>query len=225
MLTLIICFCILTQFSNGHNRYQKCRVLYIGKYNPQFSYSIGGPQLVKAVCCRNLGVFISSDLLWPHHITYVAKKASAVLFLLNKIFCKIRPTVFVKLCKTLVRPILEFPNCLDSCPAARRFAVAINTAQSKQNIIRQNTLSLSRNSLATEVAQFSSETHKIYPNHYLPSTDQAIVSYSSSIYYIRVLIPTKARAGMDLNYLKRLFLQHSAVLYQQYDFSILEFVT
>ena len=91
---------------------KKCNVLYIGKHNPKFTYSIGGVQLEKKDYCQDLGVIISSDLSWSQHMIRVVKKANSVLYLLSKAFCKPSYSTFVKLYKSFVRPILEFANAV-----------------------------------------------------------------------------------------------------------------
>ena len=86
----------------------KCEVLYIGKKNPKVSYYIDGTEFTKSDCCRNLGILVSSDLLWSNQVDHVTKRA--MLFLLSKVFCKIIPMVFLKLYKTYIRLMLKFSN-------------------------------------------------------------------------------------------------------------------
>ena len=75
----------------------KCKVLYIGKKKPKVSYYIDGIELTKSDCCRDLGVLVSSDLSWSNQVVHVTKRASSMLFLLSKVFCKIISMVFLKL--------------------------------------------------------------------------------------------------------------------------------
>ena len=91
---------------------EKCYVLHIGKKNPKCKYYLGGNELTKTECCRDLGIFINQELTWSDHIAHTVKKANSVLFLLGKAFSRIHPVAFSKLYKTFVRPILEFGNSI-----------------------------------------------------------------------------------------------------------------
>jgi ribonuclease P/MRP protein subunit RPP40 len=99
------CDCLLPLNSD------KCGVLHIGNTNPKHTYRINGKELASFDNYRDLGVTVSFDLSWSNHILKITKKANSMLFLLNKVFRKSSPPIFVKLYKTYVRPVLEYANC------------------------------------------------------------------------------------------------------------------
>ena len=65
----------------------KCVVLYTNSSrNPKHDYHVNGTQLFKVDSYRNLGVMVSSSVLWSEHIAEVVKKANRIIFLISRTF-------------------------------------------------------------------------------------------------------------------------------------------
>ena len=57
---------------------------------------------------KDLGVYISNDLKAEHHISKCILKANSKLGMIRRTFTKITETIFLKVYKVYVRPILEY---------------------------------------------------------------------------------------------------------------------
>lgn len=56
-----------------------------------------------------LGVYISNDLKWTHHVEYIIKKANKRLYSLRVLKqCVTPPVSLAKLFVTIVRPVLKY---------------------------------------------------------------------------------------------------------------------
>lgn len=86
----------------------KCKVMHIGKNNPNYSYSLGNHQLDETEVERDLGVLISKDLKWASHCNKIAATANRTLGVLKRTFVSKDCTLWRKLYPTYVRPLLEF---------------------------------------------------------------------------------------------------------------------
>lgn len=85
----------------------KCTILHIGFNNPKLDYTLNGVTLKKVNVQLDLGITISADLKWFHHITSIVKKANTVLYLVKCAFKDLTPELLLKIYKTYIRPILE----------------------------------------------------------------------------------------------------------------------
>ena len=52
----------------------KCKVMYFGNRNPKYEYKIDGVTLEEGKLEKDLGIFISNDNGWSHHISYESIK-------------------------------------------------------------------------------------------------------------------------------------------------------
>ncbi|KAG5875589.1 hypothetical protein JTB14_027213 [Gonioctena quinquepunctata] len=86
----------------------KCIVLHLGKDNLRQNYTLNDEQIVKVEYHNDLGVTITSDLTWSHHISNTCKRANTKLYLLKKLFSETSPETFTNIYKAYVRPILEY---------------------------------------------------------------------------------------------------------------------
>ena len=89
----------------------KCKVLHIGKNNPQTSYFLSSNPIEciednKPI--RDLGLHFKSDLKWDAHIDIVTKKARRTAFAILKSIKSNDPKLLINLFNTFVRPTLEF---------------------------------------------------------------------------------------------------------------------
>ena len=90
----------------------KCKIMHIGKNNNQYEYNtMNGKfnQILKTTTLeRDIGVNISNDLKWEHHIKLIVNKANSKLGLLAKSFRYKNKQLIKSLYCTFVRPLLEF---------------------------------------------------------------------------------------------------------------------
>jgi hypothetical protein len=80
------------------------------KHKMHNTYSMGGNQLSVATTNPYLGVEISQDLKWSHHISKITGKANRVLGLLRRNLRHTPREVKETAYKSLVRPILEYAS-------------------------------------------------------------------------------------------------------------------
>ena len=71
----------LLKFNND-----KCKVMHFGKNNLQFDYVMESNYLSKTEIERDLGVYVSRDLNWQHHINYMVNKANRILGVIKNTF-------------------------------------------------------------------------------------------------------------------------------------------
>ena len=99
-----------------HFNNSKCQILHIGSNNPKYEYFIGQDQtrttLATTTLEKDLGVLVDNDLNFEDHIDYAIKKASSKKAQILRNFTYRSKKVLVPLFKTLVRPIIEYANCV-----------------------------------------------------------------------------------------------------------------
>jgi hypothetical protein len=99
-------------FFNG----AKCKVLHIGKNNPERDYTMrmDEQEIVIAKCEeeKDLGVIFDRDLSFDRHIAHVVNKANQVIGIIKRTFTFLDKSMFIRLYKTLVRPLLEYGNVI-----------------------------------------------------------------------------------------------------------------
>ena len=87
---------------------EKCKVMHIGKTNPQFKYKMNEHTLQITVAERDLGLIISNDLNWEHHVISATSKANRALGTIKHASRYLDNCTFNLLYKSLVRPHLEY---------------------------------------------------------------------------------------------------------------------
>lgn len=91
---------------------EKCKIMHIGKKNPNFVYEMksNGQKLAleTTILERDLGVMISSNLKWENQVDAVVAKANSVLGRISKSFTYKGKELIRSLYCTFVRPLLEF---------------------------------------------------------------------------------------------------------------------
>jgi ribonucleases P/MRP protein subunit RPP40 len=88
--------------------YKKCKVMHVGKNNPNYEYSMGGTLLSTTEEEIDVGVTISKNLKPSAQCTKAAGTATSVLNQLRRNFHYRDRHTFIKLYKQYVRPHLEF---------------------------------------------------------------------------------------------------------------------
>ena len=112
-----------------HFNSSKCNVLHAGTNNPCNSYVLN--QVNEINRCteeKDLGVVFDSKLSFDAHIQSIVKKANCVLGIIKRAFSHLDKTSFIKLYKSLVRPILEYGNVIWS-PQIKRQSQEIEKVQ------------------------------------------------------------------------------------------------
>lgn len=87
----------------------KCFRLNIGKATDStINISIEGSAISSVPVIKDLGIFISQDLKWTHHVNHVFKTASLCSYQIIKSIKTKNIWILIKLFKTYVRPKLEY---------------------------------------------------------------------------------------------------------------------
>ena len=86
---------------------QKCKVLHVGKNNPEYTYSMNGIQLNSVEYEKDIGIYIDQSLKPSRHCNEAVKRANAVLTQISKSFHFRDRHIFKKLYITYVRPHVE----------------------------------------------------------------------------------------------------------------------
>ena len=104
--------CYWTENCSLNLNIDKCKVLHLGSKNQKFSYTMpssSGQSCLQVVECeKDLGVQIDNKLSFSSHITDVTSKSNRILGLIKRSFRYMGKETFVKLYKSLIRPILEY---------------------------------------------------------------------------------------------------------------------
>ena len=90
----------------------KCSVLHLGKTNKKTSYELNGQVLHASSSEKDLGVQIDDDLRFDEHIQAKTSKARQIWGMIRRTFTFIDTETFPLLFKALVRPHLEYANCV-----------------------------------------------------------------------------------------------------------------
>ena len=86
----------------------KCKVMHFGKTNTKYKYKIDNVVLEEVSVEKDLGIFISNNLDWSHHVNYAINKANKQLGRIRHAFQYIDKYIISLLYKSLIRPHLEY---------------------------------------------------------------------------------------------------------------------
>uniref|UniRef100_K7EXW6 Reverse transcriptase domain-containing protein n=1 Tax=Pelodiscus sinensis TaxID=13735 RepID=K7EXW6_PELSI len=86
----------------------KCKVMHIGKNNPNYTYSMMGANLATTNQERDLGVIVDSSLKTSTQSAATVKKANRMLGIIRKGIENKTQNILLPLYKTMVRPHLEY---------------------------------------------------------------------------------------------------------------------
>ena len=81
-------------------------------------YYMWNAELKSVDSCKDLGVYVSRDLSWSHHVDEIVNKANKVAGLLKRAVGSKNRKIFSMLCKSLVRLISEY-----ACPVLSPYLV------------------------------------------------------------------------------------------------------
>ena len=92
----------------------KCKVLHLGVSNNEYNYKMEHLNeitlLQSATEEKDLGVIFDNKLQFDQHIGSIVRKSNIVLGLIKRNFKYMNEDIFVKLYKTLVRPLVEYAS-------------------------------------------------------------------------------------------------------------------
>ena len=95
----------LLKFNTQDN---KCKVMHVGAKNPKNKYFLDGVELPEIESEKDLGVFVSQNWNWNHHIDSIVKKAnSSSAWILRTVITR-SLEVMSLIYKTVIRPHLEY---------------------------------------------------------------------------------------------------------------------
>ncbi|GAB0181628.1 mitochondrial enolase superfamily member 1 [Grus japonensis] len=86
----------------------KCKVLHLGKHNPEVQHRLGSTWLESSSVERGLGVLVDNKLNMSEQCAAAAKKANRMLDCINKGITSRDKEVIITLYSALVRPHLEY---------------------------------------------------------------------------------------------------------------------
>ena len=86
----------------------KCKIMHLGKDNPNNVYTMGGSVLTETTEERDLGVLVDDKLIFDKHIREIVNKANRMLGMIRRGFDCLDKEVFMNLYPVLVRPLLEY---------------------------------------------------------------------------------------------------------------------
>lgn len=91
---------------------KKCKVMHIGVSNPEHEYTIAGQRLEKTTEERDLGLLVDNNMMFHAHAASAVAKAFRTLGVIKRTFMNLDQETLPLLFKTMVRPILEYGNCV-----------------------------------------------------------------------------------------------------------------
>ena len=115
----------LNELENWSDRWQigfnkgKCNVMHLCYNNPKYTYYMSGDThtrvpLSETIAEKDLGVIVDNKLSFYEHVATATKKANNILGTIKKTFSCLDRMMIKKLFVSLVRPVLEYDNCVRS---------------------------------------------------------------------------------------------------------------
>ena len=95
----------------------KCKILHIGKDNPNFDYQMedkdgNSTNLIVVNCEKDLGVYVQDNLKFDKHISLTVNRANRLVCLIKRTFSYLDEETLLVLYKTLIPPILDYGNLI-----------------------------------------------------------------------------------------------------------------
>ena len=109
----------------------KCTTLHIGKRNPCIDYYVdlfGDESLSVTEFEKDLGVIFDRNLHFDFHINSCINRANKLLGMIRRSFEFMDVGMFISLYRSIIRPILEYANCIWS-PIFKGQSVRIENVQ------------------------------------------------------------------------------------------------
>ena len=106
----------------------KCKIMHIGKNNPNFEYHMEGIKLTCVEYEKDIGVILNRKLKPSQHCSEAVRIANFKLYQISKSFHYRDKDVFLNLYKRFVRPNLEF-STVAWCPWTNEDKANIESVQ------------------------------------------------------------------------------------------------
>ena len=90
----------------------KCTLLHLGKPHSYGDYKLDGVAISQSNIVKDLGVLIDTDLKFHAHTSMVVARANRLLGIIKKSFEHLDHIMFLRLYKSLIRPMLEYGNII-----------------------------------------------------------------------------------------------------------------
>jgi hypothetical protein len=87
---------------------EKCKIMHLGRHNPNFKYTMEGSELQAIEAERDLGLTMTRDLKCSNQCIQAYKKASQMLGMVARTIKSRSPVILVNIYKSIVRPHLEY---------------------------------------------------------------------------------------------------------------------
>ena len=111
----------------------KCTVLHMGRKTPQENYFMTNEDgnrvtVGKTSAEKDIGLTFDNDLKFQTHISNICKKANLTLGIIRRSFTFLDEQTFTLLYSTLVRPVLEYAQCVWS-PWLKKHIIQLENVQ------------------------------------------------------------------------------------------------
>ena len=90
----------------------KCKVLHLGSSNASADYTLLGQTLIATEKEKDLGIMVDGTLNFHLQTAAAVAKANKLLGIVRRSFARLSKTTLPLLFKTLIRPHLEYGNCV-----------------------------------------------------------------------------------------------------------------
>jgi ribonuclease P/MRP protein subunit RPP40 len=133
----------------------KCKIMHVGRNNPEYEYTLRGTALSKTDEERDIGVTISKNMKPSTQCEKAAGRAMSVLSQIRRNFHYRDRHTFVRLYKQYVRPHLEF--------AAPAWSPSLADDIEKIEKVQEKAVKGSKNGGRTEVQRVQGEMVRAWP--------------------------------------------------------------
>ena len=111
-----------------HFNSSKCKLMHLGRQNPNRDYTMGATTLATTTSEKDLGVYVDTELTFEKHIETVVNQANRMLGLIRRSYTYLDSQSLLKLYTSLVRPMLEYANAAWT-PILRRDQILLENVQ------------------------------------------------------------------------------------------------